>query len=448
MPFDFDAIVVGAGLAGLEATRQLARRGHRVMLVDVKAAVDRAVRTTGIFVRRTLEDFALPPACVGPAVRRVVLHSPAGREVVLESGRDEFRVGRMGALYTQMLAECEALGAEWWPVTRYGSSVALGDGEGEGSAVWLERGGRRWRVRTRLLVGADGAVSRVAQHLGLDVNREFIVGVEDVLEGSVLGEGCAPEIHCYLDPEVAPGYIGWLVDDGEQTHVGVAGYTERFDAAASLGMLRERLERRWDLGGLHRVERRGGRIPVNGVLCRIGNRRGLLIGDAAGAVSPLTAGGLDPCFRLTAHAVRVADDYLASGAAARLDGYSGEPFQRHFYHRRLLRRVLRGVSRRWMAEAALLLCRGPLRAVASRVFFGRGSFPDIGVDAERSVQRAWVPADPEERPREVRRPTRIRSGPHGGLAEPSAHSTAVDFADGVRLPGGGRVRHDGGRPNS
>ena len=32
---------------------------------------------TGIFVRRTLEDFDIPEDCLGPAVRHVALYSPA-----------------------------------------------------------------------------------------------------------------------------------------------------------------------------------------------------------------------------------------------------------------------------------------------------------------------------------------------------------------------------------
>jgi len=366
-----DVIVVGAGLAGLAATRGLAGRGHRVLLVDVKSRVDRPVHTTGIFVRRTLESFAIPERCLGPAVRRVVLHSPTGREVVLESERDEFRVGRMGVLYTELLAKCIALGAEWYPGVRYVSSGA----ERGGSAVWLERGGRRWRVRTRLVVGADGAVSRVARNLGLDANDEFIVGVEEVFEGTVLGDG--PALHCYVDPGLAPGYIGWLVDDGEQTHVGVAGYADRFDAGTSLSRLRERLEERWKLSRLRRTDRRGGRIPVNGILRRIGNRQGLLIGDAAGAVSPLTAGGLDPCLRLTRRAVDIGDAYLRGESVSVLDEYSGEPYRRHFHRRRLLRALMRRLESRWCAELVVLMCAGPIRPVASRIFFGRGSFPDL-----------------------------------------------------------------------
>ena len=68
-PGAVDVLVVGAGLAGLQCARGLAEKGVRVLLVDRKPAVDHAVHTTGIFVRRTLESFALPEACLGPPVR-------------------------------------------------------------------------------------------------------------------------------------------------------------------------------------------------------------------------------------------------------------------------------------------------------------------------------------------------------------------------------------------
>lgn len=382
-----DVVVVGAGLAGLQCARLLGEAGLDVLLVDRKPSVDRSVHTTGIFVRRTLEDFALPAKCLGPAVRHVVLYSPAGRALPLESPHEEFRVGRMGPLYLRFLEGCLDAGVEWMPDTRYAGC----EPEGEGSVVRLESGGVRRRVRTRFLVGADGAGSRVARDLGLDANPECIVGVEEVLHGVPL-EG-PPSFHCFLDPELAPGYIAWVVHDGEELHLGVGGYAERFRPLEALERFRARMEGRFDLSRAERVERRGGRIPVGGVLRRIACARGLLAGDAAGAVSPLTAGGLDPCLRLSRLAARVTAERLATGDPAALLPYSGERFRAHFRSRITLRRVIATVRSRALLEAGCALLRSPLlRPLGAKVFFGRGSFPDVGA----------APADPREGIRALR----------------------------------------------
>jgi flavin-dependent dehydrogenase len=368
----YDAVVVGAGLAGLETARRLGERGLSVLLVDQKAEVDRAVHTTGIFVRRTLEDFALPDDCLGPPVSRVVLYSPRDRPLELESARTEFRVGRMGALYRSMLQGCLAAGVEWAPLTRFAGCLD----DGEGSVVLLERGGRGASVRGRFLVGADGAQSRVAASLGLSANRRWIVGVEEVFRMASPGPPC---FHCWLDPELAPGYLAWVVTDGEEVHVGVGGHAERFRPADALRRFRARVDGRFGLRGRAADERRGGRIPVGGVLPRIACARGLLVGDAAGAVSPLTAGGLDPCIRLSALAARVTSEYLASGDEAALAPYSGTGFRRRFASRLALRRALSAVRSPLLAELGCAALRTPpLRRLASHVFFGRGSFPDTG----------------------------------------------------------------------
>ena len=274
---NYDVIVVGAGLAGLQTARLLAERGFRILLVDRKPALDQSIHTTGIFVRRTLEDFALPEDCLGPPVRHVRLYSPARRFSDLTSPHDEFRVGRMGLLYQRFLSHAIRAGVEWMPATRYVEHVKMKDEmvvrlDGQSFARW---------VRVRYIVGADGAASRVSSDLGLEGNREWIVGVEEVLEGVPL-DG-PPRFHCFLDPRLAPGYLAWLVHDGQEVHLGVGGYPSRFDPLRALREFRASLTGIVDLSKAKLIERRGGRIPVGGVLRHIANERGLLIGDAAGA---------------------------------------------------------------------------------------------------------------------------------------------------------------------
>jgi flavin-dependent dehydrogenase len=370
---DCDVVVIGAGLAGLQVARLLGESGLRVLLVDRKPTLDKSVHTTGIFVRRTLEDFSFPDHCLGPPVRDVTLYSPSRRAIEFASPHDEFRVGRMGILYQQFLDGAIGAGVEWAPGTQFLEYAKVKDH----SVVRLDcHGTPRW-VRTRYIVGADGARSPVATALGLDQNQEWIVGVEEVLENVPLSG--RPRFHCFLDPRLAPGYLAWAVHDGEQVHIGVGGYAARFDPVQALRQFRSSLDQILDLSKAKLIERRGGRIPVGGVLPRIANTEGLLIGDAAGAVSPLTAGGLDPCMRLSSFAAQVIPAYLETGDANALRGYSGELFRARFVSRLWMRRAIAGVESRGLMELGCVLFRLPVfYSFARHVFFGRGSFPDVG----------------------------------------------------------------------
>ncbi|MGY1641062.1 FAD-dependent oxidoreductase [Geodermatophilus sp. SYSU D00703] len=370
---DADVLVVGAGLAGLRTATLLAERGHDVLLVDRRPSLAGAIRTTGIFVRKTLDDFPLPPECLGPPIRRVVLYPPGlRRPVALVSERDEYRVGDMAPLYEAAARTAADAGVRIALGTRY-------EGRCAGASLLAGRDGPV-RVRARYVVGADGARSRVARDLGLDRNRHLLVGAEEVF---AIPEGEEPPtFHCVLDPSLAPGYLAWVVNDGRHAHVGVAGYADRFPEG-----LRRALDRFGaaapGLPGVGRpgdVERRGGPIPVGGLLRRIGCADGLLVGDAAGAVSPLTAGGLDPCLRLSEHAAAVLDDALRAGPDA-LTRYDGTALRARFRGRLALRRGLAQVRTPAAAAAVFPLLRTPVgQAAARRVLFGDRSFPSpVGV---------------------------------------------------------------------
>lgn len=190
-----------------------------------------------------------------------------------------------------------------------------------------------------------------------------------------------PTFHCVLDPSIAPGYLAWVVNDGQHAHVGVAGYADRYPEGMRKALQRFSKDAP-GLAGVNRpvdVERRGGPIPVGGLLRRIGCADGLLVGDAAGAVSPLTAGGLDPCLRLSSLAAEVLDDALRGGAAA-LPAYDGAALRAHFRGRLMLRRGLAQVRTPAAASLAFKLLRtGPGRLAARRILFGDRSFPATDV---------------------------------------------------------------------
>jgi flavin-dependent dehydrogenase len=383
MRTSYDVTIIGAGLAGLQCARLLARQGLSVLLVDRKNTLEQKIHTTGIFVRRTLVDFDLPDDCLGPPIKHVTLYSPAHRSLELVSQHDEFRIGRMGQLYQRYLQQCLHAGVEWLPHTSY-----LGHSATNGTATLrLSSGAFTHCITTRYLIGADGVRSRVAKDLNLELNREFIVGVESVLHGAVL-DG-PPRLLCFLDPKLAPGYIAWIAHDGEETHLGVGGYPSLFDPVPALQDFRSRVADIIDLRNAKQIESRTGFIPVGGVLRIIANANGMLIGDAAGAVSPLTAGGLDPCMRLSAFAASVVTEYLSTGDVQVLQAYSGELFRSRFASRLWARRIASSVRQPQLIELGCAVLRVPVFSrLANHVFFGRGSFPDVADNMQPRMSAA------------------------------------------------------------
>lgn len=362
----FNVVVIGAGLAGLQCARLLAARGLRVALLDRKPSVASGVQTTGIFVRKTWEDFPLPDEQFGSGIRDVYLYSPAGKSLHLIAERDEFRVGCMEWIYLYLLEQCSRGGVVWMPSTEVVGCTA----DATGVRLSIVRQRRNDHLTADLVVGADGARSRIARQLGLDRNTQFLVGVEEVVEAS----DAAPALHCYVDPRLAPGYIAWVVNDGNEAHVGVAGYRNAFDPLQSLLTFRKRL----GLTSARLIERRGGLIPVNGILRRISNEHAVLVGDAAGAVSPLTAGGLDGAMRLSSHAASVIAAYLEQRNPSLLRGYNGSAYETRFIARRWMRRAMRLAQSPLVVEAGFAAMRLPaFRALAEHIFFSRGSFPDL-----------------------------------------------------------------------
>ena len=374
----FDVVIIGAGLAGLQCAKLLARRSAKVLLVDRKTDLSKGVHTTGIFVRKTLEDFEFPAEMLGEPIKNVTLYSPKLKKINLESEQEEFRIGKMGLIYDEFLQEAAADGVRFARATSYKSAEML---SGE-IIVNLEKRGEAYSVKTKVLIGADGAKSRVAKDLQLDENSEWIVGYEEVYESQ--NHDGEPRLHCFLDAELAPGYLAWIADDTEEIHIGIGGCAAGFNPREALKLFKEKVKFENFAGfdeTLPPIETRGGRIPVGGVLRKIANENGLLIGDAAGAVSPLTAGGLDPAMRLSRYAAEIVWQRLETNNPQMLLNYSGELFRTRFISRLWMRRVIKIFTNQKLLELGFSFLRGNVgQKFARHIFFGRGSFPDVEVE--------------------------------------------------------------------
>ena len=309
-----DLIVVGAGFAGLACAKRAAERGLSVLVIDRQPAPGRYVHTTGILVREAAAEWPVPD----PLVRKletVRLYAPSHRSVDLRSDGYYFLATATSKLMAFLAGETRRagveirFGSEFKGVTAHAGQLVL-DGHG---------------VAGRFLVGADGVRSRVAQAAGLDRNTRLLKGVEWEYESIDRAGDC---LHCFVDPRHAPGYIGWVLPGVGVTQVGLAvNHGRRPDMEGFV----EHLDARFGLRGRRLLAKRGGMIPINGLLRRLEGERVLLIGDAAGMVSPLTAGGIHKSYRFGKLAADAIADHLdgdapSPGAAVRA-AYRGDAWK-------------------------------------------------------------------------------------------------------------------------
>jgi flavin-dependent dehydrogenase len=282
-----DVEIVGASFAGLACARTAASRGLHTVVRERKRDPGDAVRTTGLLVKEAAEEEDFPTELVR-RIHGVRLYGPSLRWIDLDAPGYYFLATDTPALLRSMADRARAAGAE----IRCGRPFEAAERTG------------------RVLVGADGPRSGVARRARLGTNHRFLAGVEAELEGEVELE---ERLHVFLDPELAPGYIGWVVPGVGVTQVGLAA---RGPARPDLDRFIEKVQAVVDLSSTRRVGTRGGLIPVGGTVRPFATRDTVLVGDAAGLVSPLTAGGIHTALRSGRAAGLAIASHLLDGGPA------------------------------------------------------------------------------------------------------------------------------------
>ncbi|HEY1707295.1 MAG TPA: NAD(P)/FAD-dependent oxidoreductase [Rhizomicrobium sp.] len=344
----FDLAIVGGSFAGLAAARTAALRGLKVAVIDSKAEPGARLRTTGIVVKEASDDFDLP-ANLMRKVRGVKLYAPDNRSVEMSAPGYFFQTTDTAGVLRWMAQEAERAGA----TLLYGRKFT--------QAMEYERGVAlpELALHARYLIGADGAKSRVAEHFGLSQNTRFLAGME--IECEPLGIDHR-FLHCFADGRIAPGYIAWVVPGVSGTQIGVAA---RRPVKPDLHALLERVRGLCDLKDIRVVERRSGLIPTGGVLRNIGRGRVMLIGDAAGMVSPVTGGGIYTALHFGRRAAQLVSDWLCDLGPHPVALLKREAPQ--FRLKRLMRAALDLAPPNMLINAMLMTA--PARALAQRLYF-------------------------------------------------------------------------------
>lgn len=293
-PQPYDLVIVGASFAGLVAAKTAAMRGLKVAVLDAKPDAGHRVSTTGILVKEAAEELDVPHNLTR-RIYGVRLYAPNLKHVDLFTPGSFFLTTETGRLLHWLAQEAMRAGAHILWRTRF-------EGAERQAGVFVFSG---VNISARHIMGADGAKSAVARHFGLGRNKRFLSAIEVEYEG--LEKADPRFLHCFLDSELAPGYLAWAAAGPSVFHAGLAAGPGR---RPHLQKFLRRTEAIFGFSGAKLTTRRAGRIPCGGLVKPWAIDGITLVGDAAGMVSPATGGGIRLAFQYGRRAAQLIADHL------------------------------------------------------------------------------------------------------------------------------------------
>ncbi len=291
---EVDLVIVGASFAGLICARSAALRGLKVIVIESKSDPGARIHTTGILVKEAAEEVDTP-ANLSRVIHGVRLYSPSLKSIDLRAPGYYFLTTDTAGLIRWLADEARNAGAEI--ICDRKVEVALR----EAGKIVLPQ----FDMKTRYLVGADGARSTVARLFELGRNEKFLTGLE--IEYQDLPKADSDLLHCFLDTRLARGYLAWVAPAPSFFQVGLATNQH---AKPDLKAFLNHTEAIFGYSSAAIKERRSGLIPCGGPVKKFAAPNVMLIGDAAGHVSPLTGGGIRLAFRYGRRAGQLIADHL------------------------------------------------------------------------------------------------------------------------------------------
>jgi flavin-dependent dehydrogenase len=357
---DWDVVVVGASFGGIACALSAAHYGLRVCVIERKRDPGLKLHTTGIIVKEAAEQTWLNrvPQALVRRVERVRLYAPNLRHLVLGAPGYYFLTTDTPNLMRWLAGEACAHGVELRLQHSFTNAARDGDGwqvEGVGSA--------------RYLIGADGAKSRVAERTGLGRVGDFLYGIEYEFAGLQLPD--ADALHCFISKRFAPGYIGWVAQNPTGVQLGLAlRHRNAQTRSPDIDGFRQRIHRHVGLpDDATPTTTRAGLVPCAGPVSPIAAPGVILTGDAAGIVSPVTAGGIHSAWK---HGWQVGE---AIALHVRGDGPAPEQVAVDAVPKFRVKRALRWAYDHcqfdWPFD--LLLYSAPLRWAAEQMYFHKRS---------------------------------------------------------------------------
>ncbi len=297
----YDITIIGSSFSGLSLAHHLPKN-YKVLIIDKKKNPSDHVESTGLITTATyelLKTFIKIDDFIPNQVTTIGVVSPNYDKHFFSHSKNPWiyttdtqaLIGHMSSILPKNVT---------LKTGSHFKTFKVSSGEYPVEINYSEKGQEK-TVKTKILVGADGSHSKVAQeNPNLSQNKKFLAGLEKVYFGDIhLGDHPKNTIYHFWFGEFSLGYGGWLsptlIDGKHAFRVGLAKLEKDTHELKKLDEFIEILQKEKIITITNEkkcIYSFGSLIPIGGTLDSIYDSHTVLIGDAAGFCGAFAADGI------------------------------------------------------------------------------------------------------------------------------------------------------------
>ena len=317
----YDVIIAGGSVAGLLCAREIASKGHSVLVLEEDYEIGTPEHCGGLVSMTALDELGIIPyrKTFDHLIETAQIHFPNNRTITINSKKQKVAEINRRELDKQIALQAQKNGAD----IRVKTSVKEFSKDGVRTNDGFEE--------CKIIVDARGVSSLIQKdRTGILSSAQYEVYAEWIDKSTV---------EVYFDQEKYPGFFAWIIPSSNGTgKVGVAG--KGINAAMTLD------EFLTSKGKYSIIRKIFAPIWIKGPIEKFVNHNIVTIGDAAGQSKPTTAGGIFSCGMGGIMAGRAISKFLQTNDSEELEKYQkewkdkfGKEFEKQSFARNILERL-------------------------------------------------------------------------------------------------------------
>jgi len=303
----YDIVIVGAGPAGSSAAKAAARRGANVLLIDRKKRIGVPVQCAEFVPQGISRHASFSSTCILQTIDSMVTHL---------SNQTSHEMKSPGYMLDRFLFDKELVASAVISGAKISTEAKALGLSPEGLLV--EHGSTKETIQSKVIIGADGALSSIARFIGLPPLKTIVA-----LQVEVVNPIPQNHVDIFFHHDYEGGYA-WFFPKGKTANVGL-GIAPKKNALLSdlLNHFLHHLVGSKKFSRIEIVGKTGGSIPCEGSRKTVLENT-LLVGDAAGHTHPITGAGILNAVIAGEIAGRIAAEAVSRGDLRYLENYEVE----------------------------------------------------------------------------------------------------------------------------